>query len=317
MVLSALLIVGAGVVGIIAMNDDDDQKNRAQDTGYSSYETTSRRTTTSTTTTTTTTTTSRTTTTTTSSRTSSSTPTSTTPAGPRPVLRLGDNPLMVNGRGLPAVTCALPRFGTDVGTQQAYFVAAIHCLDQAWAPVLQAAGLPHTSPRLVMVTGSVNSDCGTRRGTETAMYCGQENTIYWTYPKYSEFGMKSGVHLGQLAHEYGHHVQNMSGINKAYWNQRYAVDSDSARGLELSRRSELQATCFGGMALGALGGRGGVSRQMVNDGLADSGNRGDWPQYPLRDHGAPRLNKTWVDWGYSKNHSGACNTWTAGSNMVA
>ncbi|MFD2353045.1 neutral zinc metallopeptidase [Nonomuraea ferruginea] len=49
-----------------------------------------------------------------------------------------------------------------------------------------------------------------------------------------------------MAHEYGHHVQNLTGLLDSWWGQTLETSNQNGK-LALSRRLELQATCFGGM----------------------------------------------------------------------
>ncbi len=123
------------------------------------------------------------------------------------------------------------------------------------------------------------------------------------------------VYLGQFAHEFGHAVQGMTGINSAYAKALHeAGGTETSRGLELSRRSELQATCFEGMALAALQ-NGGVSNKYIFPVPRDSAERGD--QFnPQPDHGSTPSNKAWVEQGFFKNRVFECNTWNAASSDV-
>lgn len=252
-----------------------------------------------------------------SGHTSSSESSSSPAAGPQPVSALGNNPLNAPENGATNTPCELPSFATSVNGQDAFFQAAADCLITAWAPSLEYANLPLRKPSVVTSGQDMNTPCGTRRWNDTAMYCPGNHTIYMTARHYSqvEGQTQAGVYLGQFAHEFGHAVQGMSGINNAYANAMYEAGGiETPRGLELSRRNELQATCYEGMALAALQ-NGGVSNNYIMPALKDSSERGD--QYnPQPDHGAVATNKAWVDQGFYKNRVFQCNTWNAASSDV-
>ncbi|WP_424184440.1 neutral zinc metallopeptidase [Actinokineospora sp. G85] len=257
----------------------------------------------------------RTTTTTPRSRTTTTT-TTTTPRGPQPVNRLADNPLFSTTNGVNQVTCNLPAWRSDPQSSQQFFTAALPCMETAWAPAMQRAGLPYSTPGLKFPSGTTwQSPCGSAsKGTWAAFYCPKDNTIYLPFEglQTETYGTKTGVYLALFAHEFAHHIQELSGVNQAYWNARYEAGDQTALGLELSRRSELQAQCFGGMWFaGSRNGGGSVTDQVVRDMLQDGYTRGDWKQGAPRDHGSPQHTGAWQEHGYKNNRTAPCNTWSA------
>ncbi|GLW80905.1 peptidase [Actinokineospora globicatena] len=314
--LISVLLAGAAFVGFVQLAG---KRNRSDDVGYSAPTTAASRTTTTSTTTTTTTRATTTSTRTTTSR--SSQPTTTTQSGPKPVLALGDNPLFSATNGVSVVTCNLPAWRSDPQSAQAYFTAALPCFDKAWAPVMQRAGLPYFTPKLQFPTGkSWSSPCGAAKSTWSAFYCGQDSTIYMPYEglQTDVVGNKSGAYLALFAHEFGHHIQSLSGVWSAYWDERYAAGDQTAKGLELSRRAELQAQCFGGMWFaGGQHGGGSVTDTVIRDMLADGYTRGDWREGDTPDHGSPQHYGSWQEHGFTNNRTMPCNTWLAAPGDVS
>ncbi|WP_233576304.1 neutral zinc metallopeptidase [Saccharopolyspora rhizosphaerae] len=225
----------------------------------------------------------------------------------RPILKLGDNPINIEGNGAVTTPCSLPEFATDLASQDAFYQAALPCLVQAWEPALEEADLPTDTPHVVTTGSDVTTPCGLRTWDQTALYCPQDNTIYMTARYYSEVEgrTEAGVFLGQFAHEFGHALQRLSGINAAYGQASAEAGGDA--GLELTRRSELQATCFEGMTLAALQ-NGGVSNEIIFPALRDSAGRGD-ENSDVDDHGSIETNSTWIQQGFTKNRVSQCNTW--------
>lgn len=246
------------------------------------------------------------------------TPTPTTPAGPRPVLALGDNPLFAGDRGAGPVTCGLSRWSTDPQAAAAFFNSALICLEATWAPLLQASGLPYRRPNLETPPDStVNSPCGDA-GRFAAFYCPRNETIYMPFGtlQTEKYGARPGVYLGLFAHEFGHHVQQVSGVWDAYWNARYEAGADTEPGLELSRRAELQAQCFSGMFLAGAYPRGSVDRNILQEARTTQ-DRGDHAPGEPRDHGTDAHAVAWWEHGAQKNRTYECNTWLAPSAQVA
>ncbi|GAA2811266.1 neutral zinc metallopeptidase [Saccharopolyspora taberi] len=296
-VLASVFLLAVGSVGVLAVSSSSSSDASDYDDTSTSSETSSSETSSSDTSTS-------------DSSSETTEPSSDSDAGPQPVPALGDNPFNIEGNGAMNTPCDLPAFSTDVSSQDAFYQAALPCLMAAWTPALEAANLPVRTPTVVTTGEDVNSPCGTRSWNQTAMYCPGNHTIYMTARYYAEKEQQTeaGVYLGQFAHEFGHAIQGMTGINSAYGDASYdAGGYETSAGLELTRRSELQATCFEGMALAALQ-NGGVSNDYIFPALQDSSNRGDeFNNQP--DHGSTATNKVWVEQGFYKNRITECNTW--------
>ncbi|WP_235878995.1 neutral zinc metallopeptidase [Saccharopolyspora karakumensis] len=290
LVLAAVALFGIGTVGAVAASVSADRAEEPVDGPIAASPTTTGETTAETTT-------------------SEQTSTSEDLEAEQPVPKLGDNPINIEGNGAVTTPCSLPAFSTDVASQDAFYQAALPCLMQAWEPALEEANLPTDAPRVVTTGDDIGTPCGLRTWDQTALYCPQDNTIYMTARYYSEIEGRSeaGVFLGQFAHEFGHALQRLSGINAAYGSASANAGADTEAGLELTRRSELQATCFEGMSLAALQ-NGGVSNDLVFPALRDSAARGD-ENSDVDDHGSIQTNSTWVEQGFSKNEITQCNTW--------
>jgi len=311
LVLGGVVILGLGAVGVFAASFN----SKVKDAGYQNY-TTYSPTYTYTTTTTATTTTTTASTRTSSTRTSS---TPTTPAGPKAVYKLADHPIFTTGVGAnDFASCPLPNMEYNPAGEERFLSAALPCIEKAWQPAMKAANLPYQPVELHVFTGSVQTPCGSRRNDVTAMYC--QGVIYWPGNYYANEGGTTvrhpGVYLGQLSHEYGHHIQWLAGFLRAVGDAQYDVGGfDTQKGLELNRRKELQATCFGGMTLAPFSHKNVVPMDVVNTGLSDASQRGDYNRTP--DHGSANNNARWVMQGHKQNDIKACNTWAASSAEVS
>jgi hypothetical protein len=247
------------------------------------------------------------------------TSTSTEPARPRAVQRLEDHPLLVKPAALPELACDLPRFGTSDAQLAAYYTAGVLCLDAAWGPVLKAANLPFEPPALDASPQLSDGPCGVApdSGEAVAYYCGRNRMIYMPTQRLRENGGgdRPATHLATLAHEYGHHVQAMTGILRAADSKIVNAGEKTPAGLEMSRRIELQANCFAGMFLSSAAGKGSISKDLANRAEEDF-------QYAMEEpadknaHGSPANQGTWALSGFETNSTGSCNTYAAPAEAV-
>ena len=208
----------------------------------------------------------------------------------------------------------------------AYDTQLWNCLYAAWAVPLKAAGAAYkVKPKLVIHNYSkLNTNCGVISGGNS-YYCGYGNGFIYI-PAYTIVNMwKSNPTYARayatntIAHEYGHHVQYLTGILNASWARQRAFSTNAAR-LEESRRRELQASCLGSAYIGAnkryYPMSGGLYTQWVY--LVE--HSGDQPGYP-RDHGSLQNHAFWSKAGFyaasSKTYASRCNTFNATSAYVA
>lgn len=114
-------------------------------------------------------------------------------------------------------------------------------LDQYWEGQVQG----YRAPDLIIVDGSTSTQCGTASNQTGPFYCPPEETVYVDPTFFAllreRFDASAGplAQLYVLAHEYGHHVQNIAGIMNAHPNNGTGPDSNGVR-------MELQADCFAG-----------------------------------------------------------------------
>ncbi|HWI30010.1 MAG TPA: neutral zinc metallopeptidase [Microbacterium sp.] len=125
--------------------------------------------------------------------------------------------------------------------------AASLAIDQFWAENVEG----YREPQLIIVDGQTGTQCGTASNATGPFYCPPEETVYVDPTFFAllreRFDATAGSlsQLYVLAHEYGHHVQQITGIMQQYPNNGTGPDSNSVR-------TELQADCFAGAWVGAM-----------------------------------------------------------------
>jgi uncharacterized protein len=120
---------------------------------------------------------------------------------------------------------------------------------KTWAGILQARGIPYRHAKLVLFRDATSSGCGTAQSATGPFYCPADEKVYIDLGFYDELQRRFGA-PGQfaqayvLAHELGHHVQNLIGIERKVRNLQ---GQNPGAGNALSVRMELQADCFAGI----------------------------------------------------------------------
>ncbi|MFC9896054.1 neutral zinc metallopeptidase [Nocardia sp. NPDC127579] len=237
----------------------------------------------------------------------------------RPVYALADHPLFAQHVGLSRVQCALPSWGADEAGARAFYLAAIDCLNAAWEPTLRGAGLPFRSPRLAVPDRTGTSPCARADGdTAESFYCAVDETIVLPLAELraAQAGSRRGAQLAALTHEYGHHIQSLIGVMRAYHEKRGSLGWDSGAGQEQSRRLELQAACFAGMFFGMAYGRASLDQQTWDEAARVNRTAGDRPGY-ARLHGTDANVWGWWKWGADSGDTWECNSWYSAAPYVA
>lgn len=195
------------------------------------------------------------------------------------------------------------------------------CLNRAWPAIVGRAGYTFRPPTVVSFSGRVTTPCGTGYDTAPPFYCGTNETIYMNlredvgnYNRYNHVPGRVWARmwmLHQFAHEYGHHVQGLTGILAANWDMRYSAPTRTAA-LEMSRRLELQASCFSDVFIGANRRTYPITGQSLRQWEWLIGNVTD----RANDHGDAANHKFWARRGYNSRNPGSCNTFTASPARV-
>ncbi|NKY84486.1 hypothetical protein HGA07_02460 [Nocardia veterana] len=231
------------------------------------------------------------------------------------------NPLLADpGSPLSPARCPYAPWGTQVDAARAFFESAATCLAEAWKPVLESAKLSFTAPKLVVTatTSGITTPCSGSSSNFAAFYCGADQTIYMPVSQLQTemFHDHWEIYLSVFAHEYGHHIQALSGILGAANKQRRQTGLYSEPGLELSRRVELQANCFDGMYFASSAAGKSLTSVQAQSARSDAYGRGDGTG-DMRSHGTAEHAGDWWSAGFDKNKTAQCNTFTASAGQVS
>jgi hypothetical protein len=135
---------------------------------------------------------------------------------------------------------------------QARFVAQVlKGTEEAWGQVFSGGGQGYQKPTLVLFDGQVQSACGYTSSAVGPFYCPADRKVYLDLAFFRELSQRFGApgdfaQAYVVAHEVGHHVQNLLGVSdQVTAMQQRARSQEEAN--ELSIRLELQADCFAGV----------------------------------------------------------------------
>jgi predicted metalloprotease len=135
--------------------------------------------------------------------------------------------------------------GADANERQdCRIVGTVNSLQTYWPDAFADAGQQYTPATTVLFTGSVSTACGGATSAVGPFYCPLDRKVYIDLDFYSDLETRFGAQGGPfaemyvLAHEYGHHAQNLLGL----------LDAGRDAGAEGGAvRVELQADCFAGV----------------------------------------------------------------------
>ncbi len=159
---------------------------------------------------------------------------------------------LLNGGGQTTTNSAAPVTATtDANDPEVVFVRKILAsTEDVWGAYFQGMGKTYSAPKLHLFTDSVDSACGMASAAAGPFYCPGDRKVYIDLAFYQQLATQFGA-PGQfaqayvIAHEVGHHVQNLLGITDKASQQEQAAGR--VGGNHVSVEVELQADCFAGV----------------------------------------------------------------------
>lgn len=190
--------------------------------------------------------------------------------------------------------------------------------EDAWGELSPSLGITYRQPKLVLFREAVSSACGQQSSAVGPFYCPGDERAYLDLTFFDELSQKFGAPgdfaaAYVVAHEVGHHVQNLTGDNRKVGRNSQGADSDAVR-------LELQADCYAG-----VWGHWAQKKGLLEAGDADEALRAanqigdDTLQRRGRGHvtpdsfthGSAEQRKRWFAVGLSSGDPRRCDTFSA------
>jgi len=192
----------------------------------------------------------------------------------------GQNPLkLLQQVGSVQVSTETPASSQGGYDQERDFVSAVlGDTEETWTQIFAASGRQYRPPTLVLFTDGVRSACGLNSAAVGPFYCPADQKIYLDLSFFRALDRRFGApgdfaQAYVIAHEVGHHIQNLLGIERDLQRIRGRLSEIEAN--ELSVRQELQADCFAGVWGNHAGKRNLLEEGDVEEGLRAAQMIGD------------------------------------------
>ena len=197
--------------------------------------------------------------------------------------------------------------------------------EEVWGQVLpQQAGIDYAEPRLVLFSGVVQSACGGASSAMGPFYCPNDQRVYLDTDFFDMMASRMGAggdfaYAYVIAHEVGHHVQNLTGVLGETQRLRSQVGDRQAN--QISVLTELQADCYAGIWARQAQQRFGTleegdleeamcAAEAVGDDVIQS-NAGRTPMPDSFTHGSAAQRQEWLMRGFNSGDMAQCDTFQA------
>jgi uncharacterized protein len=164
---------------------------------------------------------------------------------PMQILNGGDQSVTPGGGGTVSET------SPPASDEMKQFVATVLAeTEDTWNGIFQAQGLKYEEPTLKLFSGSIESACGMASAASGPFYCPGDRKVYLDTAFFDQLATQFGAsgdfaQAYVIAHEVGHHVQNLLGDLSKYNDMRQQMSEAKANAVSV--RIELQADCYAGI----------------------------------------------------------------------
>ena len=228
------------------------------------------------------------------------------------------------GSGSPVAVNNQPagRTGTPSDDGGQFVAVVLRETETTWGRLFAEGGQRYREPTLVLFNGQVSSACGFASAATGPFYCPGDQKLYIDLAFFDELDRRFGApgdfaQAYVIAHEVGHHVQNLLGIIPDVDAARRRVSRTAAN--QLTVQLELQADCLAGVWANDAGAKGLLEVGDIDEALNAATQIGDdtlqkrSQGYVVPDsftHGTSAQRSQWFKRGYQQGRVDACDTFS-------
>jgi uncharacterized protein len=229
--------------------------------------------------------------------------------------------LSSNSVGTPGTTASQPDHARDQQEQPVvqFVTFVLNDTQNTWSQILPSQGVPYRHAKLVLFRDSIDSACGMAQSATGPFFCPEDEKVYIDLGFYDELKQRFGApgdfaEAYVLAHEIGHHVQKLLGIEAKV---RAAQQQNPQAANQLSVGLELQADCLAGVWGHSTQQRNILEAGDVDEGLKAAAAVGDDRLQRMSrgtvnpetfTHGSSAQRMQWFQRGFQDGTIAACNT---------
>jgi predicted metalloprotease len=239
----------------------------------------------------------------------------------------GTNPLDIltggssSGGSSASSSSQLPTSG-EQGELRDFVGVVVKETEDLWTEVFQASNEDYPEPTVVLFSNQVNTACGAADSSTGPFYCPGDQKVYIDLSFYDQLREQFGApgdfaQAYVLAHEVGHHIQNITGVLPEFNQRRQSMSQEEANAYSV--RVELQADCYAGVWANYAGQEDLLDNGDVEEALNAANQIGDdtlqkrmqgFAVPKTFNHGTSAQRKTWFERGYRSGNPGDCDTFS-------
>ncbi|EKF18013.1 neutral zinc metallopeptidase [Nitratireductor pacificus] len=219
------------------------------------------------------------------------------------------------------VTQQAPGGSGTASDEMSQFVSVVLAeTEDTWKGIFQSQGMQYQEPSMVLFTDGVRSACGFASSASGPFYCPGDQKVYLDLGFFNQLSRQFGAsgdfaQAYVVAHEVGHHVQNITGILPRFNEMRQRMSQAEANAMSI--RVELQADCFAGIWAHYTAQKGLLEEGDLEEALNAANQIGDdtlqrrTQGYVVPEsfnHGTSEQRRTWFSRGLKSGRLADCDT---------